>query len=94
MLVAIGLLQGLAPIVGQRSSLALPRRHRLTLSFAPLASFAGFIAQSISWSWEQIKSYDKGQGVILSATWALPVALIPRVRLTFSTPPQPQLGLI
>jgi hypothetical protein len=55
LLVAIGLLQGLAPIVG-------------------------YVASFIAWSWAHVKSFDRGQGVVLSATWAMPVALIPRVR--------------
>ncbi|GAW08996.1 hypothetical protein LENED_011114 [Lentinula edodes] len=31
----------------------------------------------ISWTWESVKEYDTGYGVILNATWLLPVALIP-----------------
>ncbi|KAF8875874.1 hypothetical protein CPB84DRAFT_1853144 [Gymnopilus junonius] len=42
-----------------------------------LAPYLGYIGTFISWSWSTIKSYDVGYGVILSATWLLPVALIP-----------------
>ncbi|KAJ3778574.1 hypothetical protein FB446DRAFT_679088 [Lentinula raphanica] len=35
------------------------------------------IGSFIAWSWENVKEYDTGYGVILNATWLLPVALIP-----------------
>ncbi|CAO1630566.1 unnamed protein product [Jaminaea pallidilutea] len=37
-----------------------------------------YISTYIGWSWDELKTYDKGQGICLSATWILPVALIPR----------------
>ncbi|SPO35434.1 uncharacterized protein PSFLO_00905 [Pseudozyma flocculosa] len=43
-----------------------------------IAPTTGYISTFIGWSWDTIKSFDKGQGVVLSATWILPVALIPR----------------
>ncbi|RDB16342.1 hypothetical protein Hypma_003051 [Hypsizygus marmoreus] len=42
-----------------------------------LVPFVGYIGTFISWSWSTVKSYDTGHGVILTATWLLPVALIP-----------------
>ncbi|KAG7093271.1 hypothetical protein E1B28_006954 [Marasmius oreades] len=42
-----------------------------------IVPFVGYIGTFITWSWSAIKSYDVGYGVILSATWILPVALIP-----------------
>ncbi|KAJ8094843.1 hypothetical protein PM082_010055 [Marasmius tenuissimus] len=42
-----------------------------------LVPYLGYIGTFISWSWGAVKSYDLGYGVILSATWILPVALIP-----------------
>ncbi|KAN0060932.1 hypothetical protein ACQY0O_006666 [Thecaphora frezii] len=43
-----------------------------------IAPVTGYVSTFIGWSWDTIKSFDKGQGVVLSATWILPVALIPR----------------
>ncbi|EST08008.1 hypothetical protein PSEUBRA_002402 [Kalmanozyma brasiliensis GHG001] len=43
-----------------------------------IAPTTGYISTFIGWSWDTIKSFNKGQGVVLSATWILPVALIPR----------------
>ncbi|KAF7323204.1 hypothetical protein HMN09_00101000 [Mycena chlorophos] len=40
----------------------------------PLVSYLGTF---ISWSWGAIRSFDKGHGIILTATWLLPPALIP-----------------
>ncbi|EEB98185.1 hypothetical protein MPER_02352, partial [Moniliophthora perniciosa FA553] len=42
-----------------------------------LVPYLGYIGTFITWSWSMIQSYDVGYGVILSATWILPVALIP-----------------
>ncbi|KAF9483889.1 hypothetical protein BDN70DRAFT_873290 [Pholiota conissans] len=42
-----------------------------------LVPYLGYIGTFISWSWSTIKSYNIGYGVILTATWLLPIALIP-----------------
>ncbi|KAG5642173.1 hypothetical protein DXG03_003534 [Asterophora parasitica] len=41
---------------------------------APILSYIGVF---IAWSWTRISASDKGNGVVLTATWLLPVALIP-----------------
>ncbi|KAK7015834.1 hypothetical protein VNI00_019054 [Paramarasmius palmivorus] len=47
------------------------------LMLQQLVPYLGYVGTFITWSWGTIKSYDVGYGVILSATWILPVALIP-----------------
>ncbi|KAF8800963.1 hypothetical protein BYT27DRAFT_7174876 [Phlegmacium glaucopus] len=42
-----------------------------------LVPLLGYIGSFISWSWSTIRGYDVGYGVTLTATWILPVALIP-----------------
>ncbi|KAF9011121.1 hypothetical protein BDQ17DRAFT_1420548 [Cyathus striatus] len=42
-----------------------------------LGPVVGYIGVFISWSWNRIRACDKGNGVVLTATWLLPVALIP-----------------
>ncbi|KAK1236369.1 hypothetical protein PQX77_000402 [Marasmius sp. AFHP31] len=42
-----------------------------------LVPYLGYMGTFISWSWSTIKDYDVGYGTILSATWVMPVALIP-----------------
>ncbi|KAG8877647.1 hypothetical protein FRB98_006597 [Tulasnella sp. 332] len=39
--------------------------------------YLSYIGGFIAWSWSEVKSFDKGRGVVLSATWLLPIALIP-----------------
>ncbi|KAF8069871.1 hypothetical protein FPV67DRAFT_1779390 [Lyophyllum atratum] len=57
---------------------ALPPAVRpAVLLLQTLIPYVGYIGTFISWSWGTIKSYDTGHGVILTATWLLPVALIP-----------------
>jgi len=41
---------------------------------SPVVSYVGVF---IAWSWDRVKSLDKGNGVVLTATWLLPVALLP-----------------
>ncbi|KAH8832748.1 hypothetical protein DL96DRAFT_1811336 [Flagelloscypha sp. PMI_526] len=49
-----------------------------------IAPYLSYIGTFITWSWGEIQSFDKGHGVILSATWILPVNLHLR-----SLPPNP-----
>ena len=39
-----------------------------------IAPSTSYIATFIGWSWDEIKSFDEGHGVELSATWLLPIA--------------------
>ena len=52
-----------------------------------LAPIISLIASFLAWSWKSIKSDDKGNGVILSATWLLPVAIVPRTWKLAPPPP-------
>ncbi|RXW24311.1 hypothetical protein EST38_g1537 [Candolleomyces aberdarensis] len=54
-----------------------------------LAPYLGYIGTFIAWSWRSVKSYDIGHGVILSATWLLPIALIPGTWYEYSFPKSP-----
>lgn len=70
-----------------------------------LVPFVGYIGTFISWSWSTIKSYDVGKyrvtcytsalsnypgyGVYLTATWILPVALIPGTWQSYDFPSTP-----
>ncbi|KAJ7922884.1 hypothetical protein B0H13DRAFT_100156 [Mycena leptocephala] len=42
-----------------------------------LTPYLGYVGVFIAWSWTSIKARDKGDGVVLTATWLLPVALVP-----------------
>ncbi|KAJ3569317.1 hypothetical protein NP233_g5131 [Leucocoprinus birnbaumii] len=57
-------------------TLPLPLRPTLLL-LQQIAPFLGSIGTFISWGWTMIKAYDQGYGVTLTATWLLPIALIP-----------------
>ncbi|GAA6042526.1 hypothetical protein JCM8097_004647 [Rhodosporidiobolus ruineniae] len=47
----------------------------LLASLLPLVST---VVASLSWYWKTIQSRDKGEGVVLAATWVLPMAVVPR----------------
>ncbi|KAJ7849054.1 hypothetical protein B0H14DRAFT_2765982 [Mycena olivaceomarginata] len=42
-----------------------------------LGPYVGYISTFVSWIWGTVTNADKGYGVVLTATWILPVALIP-----------------
>ncbi|KAK0211099.1 hypothetical protein DFS33DRAFT_1240236, partial [Desarmillaria ectypa] len=59
-------------------SLFPPPVQPALLLLQKIVPYLGYIGSFISWSWSTIKGYDvAGYGVILSATWLLPVALLP-----------------
>ncbi|KDR85560.1 hypothetical protein GALMADRAFT_52663 [Galerina marginata CBS 339.88] len=42
-----------------------------------LSPVVGYIGVFIAWSWDRVRACDNGNGVVLTATWLLPVALVP-----------------
>ncbi|KAL6304780.1 hypothetical protein BKA93DRAFT_732221 [Sparassis latifolia] len=58
--------------------IAVPLQMRPAFKLlAHLVPYLVYIGSFVAWSWAAIKGFDKGNGVILTATWLLPVALIP-----------------
>ncbi|TFY69391.1 hypothetical protein EVG20_g3169, partial [Dentipellis fragilis] len=56
----------------------VPPQFRAGLLIAQrLVPYLGYVGGFLAWSWGAIKSFDQGDGVVLTATWLLPVALIP-----------------
>ncbi|KAJ7105737.1 hypothetical protein C8R43DRAFT_1046124 [Mycena crocata] len=55
-----------------------------------LGPYAGYIGTFIAWIWGTVKNADKGQGVVLTATWILPVALIPSAIKVPEVPTTPE----
>ncbi|KAJ7184158.1 hypothetical protein C8R46DRAFT_882547 [Mycena filopes] len=58
------------------ASIPLPLQPAFLL-LQKLGPYAGYIGTFIAWIWGTVKNTDKGNGVVLTATWLLPVALIP-----------------
>ncbi|KAH6883725.1 hypothetical protein BKA70DRAFT_168910 [Coprinopsis sp. MPI-PUGE-AT-0042] len=65
-----------------RSAMALATRYGSIPAFAAYcfavrpAPYLGYVGMFISWSWQQVNNYDQGKGLLLTATWLLPIALI------------------
>ncbi|KAG1816094.1 uncharacterized protein BJ212DRAFT_1356368 [Suillus subaureus] len=56
----------------------MPPQLRTPMSFLRrLVPYLGYIGGFIAWSWSAVKVFDKGYGIVLTATWLLPIALIP-----------------
>ncbi|KAI0670092.1 hypothetical protein C8Q78DRAFT_976642 [Trametes maxima] len=71
---------------------ALPPTLRPALALVKsLVPYLGYIGGFVAWSWGAIKGFDNGNGVTLTATWLLPIALIPGTWEDSDVPqPQPQ----
>ncbi|KAJ7632279.1 hypothetical protein FB45DRAFT_978083 [Roridomyces roridus] len=53
-----------------------------------LGPYVGYIGTFIAWIWGTVQGADKGNGVVLTATWILPVALIPStIKAPIPSPP-------
>ncbi|KAF8625325.1 hypothetical protein AX15_005455 [Amanita polypyramis BW_CC] len=55
-----------------------------------LVPYLGYLGGILSWSWGTVRSYDEGYGVILTATWLLPIALIPSTWIPPEWPGSPR----
>jgi len=65
-------------LLNQVPNLLVPPQFRPALeTMKRLGPIVGFIGVFVAWSWSRIKKHDKGNGVVLTATWLLPVALVP-----------------
>ncbi|KAJ7204452.1 hypothetical protein GGX14DRAFT_140714 [Mycena pura] len=42
-----------------------------------LTPYLGYVGVFVTWSWKAIMDHDQGDGVVLLATWLIPVALLP-----------------
>lgn len=65
-------------LLGRVPLTVVPPQFRPGLLIAQrLVPYLGYIGGFVAWSWGAMKSFDKGHGIVLTATWLLPVALIP-----------------
>ncbi|KAF8984774.1 hypothetical protein BDQ17DRAFT_1214065, partial [Cyathus striatus] len=58
------------------SLLPLPLQPLLVL-LQSLTPLVGLVRGAIAAIWGMVESYDQGYGVILTATWLMPIALMP-----------------
>ncbi|KAJ3570623.1 hypothetical protein NP233_g4281 [Leucocoprinus birnbaumii] len=65
-------------LLNQVPDILVPVQFKAALTLMRrLSPVVGYIGVFVAWSWGRIKRHDKGNGVVLTATWLLPVALIP-----------------
>ncbi|KAF8135405.1 hypothetical protein EV363DRAFT_1320637 [Boletus edulis] len=58
-------------------SLLPPQMHPGVAILRYLVPYVGYMGGFIAWTWSAVRSFDKGYGVVLTATWLLPFVLIP-----------------
>ncbi|UZJ52285.1 hypothetical protein CBS101457_001605 [Exobasidium rhododendri] len=70
--------KALTAILNELSTLSIPVALQAAVAILrAITPSTAYIATFIGWSWTEIKTFDTGQGIELSATWLLPIALIP-----------------
>ncbi|KAF9786799.1 hypothetical protein BJ322DRAFT_675737 [Thelephora terrestris] len=70
----------------------IPPQFQLGLTLLRgLIPLLGYIGSFIAWSWSAIRVFDRGCGVTLTATWLLPIAIIPGTWQAYEVPATPQL---
>lgn len=69
------------------SAILPPQLAAILAILKAIAPITSAISSFIGWTWSSLKEYDKGQGICLSATWILPIALVPR---SFDAPTSPE----
>ncbi|EIW83071.1 hypothetical protein CONPUDRAFT_152114 [Coniophora puteana RWD-64-598 SS2] len=65
-----------------------PQFHPAVSILRRLAPYLGYLGGFVAWSWSKIKAFDKGFGVVLTATWLLPIALVPGTWEANEVPPE------
>lgn len=69
----------------------IPPQFQLALSLLRgLVPVLGYLGSFIAWSWSAIRVFDRGCGVTLTATWLLPIAIIPGTWQVYELPSTPQ----
>ncbi|KAI0287729.1 hypothetical protein BC826DRAFT_972020 [Russula brevipes] len=65
-------------LLGQVPMTLIPPQFRIGLLIAQrIVPSLGYIGGFVAWSWGAMKTFDKGHGIVLTATWLLPIAPIP-----------------
>jgi len=54
-----------------------PQLHPFAALLSQLPSLTGQAGALLAWSWSAVQTFDQGHGVILTATWVLPIILLP-----------------
>lgn len=54
-----------------------PQFRPLAALLSQLPSLTGQAGTLLAWSWSAVQTFDQGDGVILTATWFLPIVLLP-----------------
>ncbi|KAG7099850.1 hypothetical protein E1B28_001657 [Marasmius oreades] len=54
-----------------------PQLRPAMLLLKGFSPYLGYIGAFVAWSWGRVESKDTGNGVVLTATWLLPIAILP-----------------
>ncbi|KIK70468.1 hypothetical protein GYMLUDRAFT_32491 [Collybiopsis luxurians FD-317 M1] len=54
-----------------------PQMRASVLMLKRVSPYLGYVGAFVAWSWGRVQSNDQGQGVVLTATWLLPIAILP-----------------
>ncbi|KAJ3855054.1 hypothetical protein EV368DRAFT_35452 [Lentinula lateritia] len=54
-----------------------PQMRASVLMLKRVSPYLGYVGAFVAWSWGRIQTKDQGNGVVLTATWLLPIAILP-----------------
>ncbi|KAJ3787704.1 hypothetical protein GGU10DRAFT_348171 [Lentinula aff. detonsa] len=54
-----------------------PQMRASILMLKRVSPYLGYVGAFVAWSWGRIQAKNEGQGVVLTATWLLPIAILP-----------------
>ncbi|KAJ3922075.1 hypothetical protein F5877DRAFT_34614 [Lentinula edodes] len=54
-----------------------PQMRASVLMLKRVSPYLGYVGAFVAWSWGRIQMKDQGNGVVLTATWLLPIAILP-----------------
>ncbi|KAJ4485608.1 hypothetical protein J3R30DRAFT_3440809 [Lentinula aciculospora] len=65
-------------LIDQLPLMVIPPQMRASvLMLKRVSPYLGYVGAFVAWSWGRVQAKDQGQGVVLTATWLLPIAILP-----------------
>ncbi|KAJ3830263.1 hypothetical protein EV361DRAFT_786788 [Lentinula raphanica] len=54
-----------------------PQMRASVMMLKRISPYLGYVGAFVAWSWGRVQAKDQGNGVVLTATWLLPIAILP-----------------
>jgi len=65
-------------LIDQVPLMVIPLQMRAgVMMLKRMSPYLGYVGAFVAWSWTRVQAKDEGHGVVLTATWLLPIAILP-----------------